>query len=85
MLAVLRYRSGVTESFEQGGAGGPGGYGGDYGPDGMGGTSQSAPPYAAYPTGGDTSDPYQQAPPFSGQPEQKQGPPQGGDFQPPTY
>ena len=85
VLAVLRYRQGVTESFAQ-----PGSY--DE-PGGTGGMPQPTPsPYSAYPGsgGGESAEPYQQSP-FSGQTqpygaptETKQAPPPG-DFQPPTY
>ena len=81
----MKYRAGVTETFDQGPTDYGQGYGQNYASDGMGGTGQPAPPYS-YPQAGagGATDPYQQSPPFSQQTEQKQPPPPG-DFAPQTY
>ncbi len=98
-LAVLKYRKGIAEDFSAGDMGqdaGPGsqpapspysaypsagGGGGGYAPSSGGGGYP--PSNAGGYGGGESGDPYQQAP-FTGVPEQKpQQPP--ADFQPPTY
>lgn len=89
-LAVLKYRKGVSEDFA-GGYGADGMSGGPtqptpspysaYPSTGGGAGAGGYPPTGGY-TGGETGDPYQQAPFAGGVPEQKQAP---GDFQPPTY